>query len=159
MKIDLKRLRSDVKRLKASRVDSPIGKVKSGATEVIRRHFDELERMHHEDGASWTEIASGLASQGVTQGDGQPLTGRRLTALMHNIRIRAEKLENKGAARAPNDHSRDSSQKPGGRSRKMVSLAPEMSRERGAQLPDQVVSEEDIRRAELSKHAHLLRKR
>jgi hypothetical protein len=154
-----KRLRSDVKRLKASRVDFPIGKVKTGATDVIRRHFDELERMHHEDGASWTEIAAGLAAQGVTQGDGQPLTGRRLTALMHNIRIRAEKLENKRAARAPNEHPRNPSQKLGGLSRKMVSLAPEMSRQRGSQLPDQVVSEEDIRRAELSKHAHLLRKR
>ena len=158
MKIDLKRLQSDVKRLKASRVDSPIGKVKTGATEVIRKHFDELERMHHEDGASWTEIAAGLAEQGVTQGDGAPLTGRRLTALMHNIRIRAEELENKGAARGRNKRPRNPSQKLGEPSRK-VSLAPEMSRQRGSQLPDQIVSEEDIRRAELSKHAHLLRKR
>lgn len=159
MKIDLKRLRSDVKRLKADRVDSPIGKIKTGATEIIRRHFDELERMHHEDGASWTEIAAGLAAQGVTQGDGQPLTGRRLTALMHNIRVRAEKLRSKGAVRRPSEHLPNPSQKLGGRSRKMVSLAPEMSRERDAQLPDQVISEEEIRRTELSKHAHLLRKR
>src|ERR1700722_6059126 len=110
MKIDLKRLQSDVKRLKASRINSPIGKVKTGATEVIRRHFDELERMRHEEGASWTEIAAGLAAQGVTQGDGQPLSGRRLTALMHNIRVRAEKLESKGAARAPNERPRNPSQ-------------------------------------------------
>lgn len=157
--MDMKRLRSDVKLLKASRVDSPIGRVKTGATDVIRRHFDELERMHHEDGASWTEIAAGLAAQGVTQGDGQPLTGRRLTALMHNVRIRAEKLRTKGATRAPNRHPRNPSQKPDGRSSKMVSLAPEMSRLHGPQTPDQVVSEEDIRHAELSKHAHLLRKR
>jgi hypothetical protein len=34
MKIDLKRLRSDVKRLKADRVASPIGKIKTGATET-----------------------------------------------------------------------------------------------------------------------------
>ena len=44
MKIDLRRLRSDVKRLKADRVDSPIGKIKTGATEIIRSNFDELER-------------------------------------------------------------------------------------------------------------------
>jgi hypothetical protein len=159
MKIDLKRLRSDVKSLQASRVGSPIGKVKTGATEVIRRHFDELERMHLEDGASWTEIAAGLSAQGVTQGDGQPLTGRRLTALMHNIRIRAEKHGNKRPARAPHERPRDPGQKPGALSKKLVSLAPEMSRQRGARLPEQIVSEEDIRRAELSKHAHLLRKR
>jgi hypothetical protein len=26
---------------------SPIGRIKPGATETIRRHFVELERMHH----------------------------------------------------------------------------------------------------------------
>ena len=159
MKIDLKRLRSDVKRLKASRVDSPIGKVKTGATEIIRRHFDELERMHHKDGASWTEIAASLAEQGVTQGDGRPLTGRRLTALMHNIRVRAEKLKNKGAVRGPSELLPSPMQKLGRRSTKTVSLAPEMSRLRSEKLPDQAISEEEIRGAELSKHAHLLRKR
>ena len=159
MKIDLKRLRSDVKRLKASRADSPVGKSKTGATEIIRKHFDELERMHYEGGASWTEIAAGLAAQGVTQGDGQPLTGRRLTALMHNIRVRAEKLRSKGAVRRPSEHLPTPIQKLAGRSRKAVSLAPEMSRRGTEKLLDQVVSEEDIRRAELSKHAHLLRKR
>ena len=51
--------------------------------------------MHREDGATWTEIAAGLAAQGVTQGDGQPITGRRLTALMHNIRVQEERRRNK----------------------------------------------------------------
>lgn len=95
MSIDLERLRDYVKSLKAERQDSPIGKVKSGATEIIRRNRQELERMHREDGATWTEIAAGLAAQGVTQGDGQPITGRRLTALMHNIRVQEERRRNK----------------------------------------------------------------
>lgn len=159
MKIDLKRLRSDVKRLKADRVDSPIGKIKTGATEIIRSHFDELERMHYQDGASWNEIAAGLAAQGVTQGDGQPLKGRRLTALMHNIRVRAEKLKSKGALRSPSENLSNTIQRLGGQSRKTVSLAPELSRPRSETQPDQTISEEEIRRAELSKHAHLLRKR
>ncbi|MES2029319.1 MAG: hypothetical protein V4477_09105 [Pseudomonadota bacterium] len=91
MDIDLKSLRDYVKLLKAERQDSPIGKIKSGATEIIRKNLRELERMHREDGATWTEIAAGLAAQGVTQGDGQPITGRRLTALMHNIRVQEER--------------------------------------------------------------------
>lgn len=93
MGIDLERLRTDVKKLKADRQDSPIGKTKSGATQVIRSNLAELERMYREDGATWTEIAAGLAAQGVTQGDGQPITGRRLTALMHNIRRQASKSQ------------------------------------------------------------------
>jgi hypothetical protein len=159
MKIDIKRLRSDVKRLKAVRIASPIGKVKTGATDIIREHFDELERMHYEDGASWNEIAAGLAAQGLKQGsDNRPLTGRRLTALMHNIRIRAEKLKSKGTLRRPSNHP-NPVQKLAGTPRKTVSLAPEMTRPRSEKRPNQVISEEDIRRAELSKHAHLLRKR
>jgi hypothetical protein len=159
MKIDLKRLRSDVHRLKAGRVDSPIGKIKTGATEIIRSHFDELERMHHEDGASWNEIAAGLAAQGVTQGDGQPLTGRRLTALLHNIRVRAATLKSKGATRSPSEHRSNPIQKLGRRSTKTVSLALEMSRPHNESQPDNTISEDEIRHAELSKHAHLFRER
>ncbi|MET4844091.1 hypothetical protein [Bradyrhizobium japonicum] len=156
MNIDLKRLRTHVKRLKASRVASPIGKVKTGATEIIRNNFDELERLHREEGASWTEIASGLAAQGVTQGEGQPLTGRRLTALMHNIRTRAEKLKSKGGARNRTMIvSKRLQNVPTG---KRVSLSPEMNRPAaGNNLPD-TISEDEIRRSELAKHAHLLRK-
>lgn len=107
MDIDLKSLRDYVKLLKAERQDSPIGKIKSGATEIIRTNLRELERMHREDGATWTEIAAGLAAQGVTQGDGQPITGRRLTALMHNIRVQEERLlaREKGATSAPDKDS------------------------------------------------------
>jgi hypothetical protein len=93
MDIDLERLRNFVKKLKADRQDSPIGKTKSGATQIIRNNLEELERMYREDGVTWTEIAAGLAAQGVTQGDGQPITGRRLTALMHNIRVQEGKSQ------------------------------------------------------------------
>lgn len=159
MNVDLKRLRGDVKRLKAARVVSPIGKIKTGATEIIRNNFDELERLHHEDGASWTEIASGLAAQGVTQGEGQPLTGRRLTALMHNVRTRAEKLKSKAIVRDRTNILPERLQKDGRNAKKTVSLSPEMSRPLGGILPDETISEDEIRRAELAKHAHLLGKR
>ena len=91
MNIDLKQLRQYVSQMRTGRQDSPIGKIKSGATRVIRQNLAELERMYREDGATWTEIAAGLAAQGVTQGDGQPITGRRLTALIHNIKVQQEK--------------------------------------------------------------------
>lgn len=159
MNIDLKRLRGDVKRLKADRVASPIGKVKTGATEIIRSNFDELERLHREDGATWTEIASALAAQGVTQGKGQPLTGRRLTALMHNIKTRAEKLKVQTVVRDRTRILPDRLQKDGRAARKTVSLSPEMNRPLGGRTPDQTISEDEIRRTELAKHAHLLGKR
>jgi hypothetical protein len=156
MDIDLKRLHTDVKRLKAGRVASPIGKIKTGATEIIRKNFDELERMHREDGATWPEIAAGLAAQGVTQGDGLPITGRRLTALMHHIRVRADKL--KGLIQVPSK-TVPPAQKLGWTAKKTVSLSPEMNRQITGSAPDKTISEDEIRRAELSKHAHLLGKR
>ena len=156
MDIDLKGLRAHVKQLKARRATSPIGKIQTGATEVIRANFEEIERLHREDGATWTEIASGLAAQGVTQGEGQPLTGRRLTALMHNIRTRAEKLKSKGRAR--NRTAIASRRLQDVQTGKRVSLSPEMSMPAaGNNLPD-TITEDEIRRSELAKHAHLLRK-
>ena len=159
MDIDLKGLRAHVKQLKARRASSPIGKIKTGASEVIRANFEEIERLHREDGATWTEIASGLAAQGVTQGEGQPLTGRRLTALMHNIRTRAEKLKGKATVQDRVKGLPERLQKHGRANRKTVSLSSEMSRPVGDSLPDQTISEDEIRRAELAKHAHLLGKR
>jgi hypothetical protein len=109
MNIDLENLRNYVTQLKADRQDSPIGRVKSGATEVIRKNLKELERMHQEDGATWTEIAAGLAAQGVTQGNGQPITGRRLTALMHNIRVQEERSQTREAKADPAEEPQESS--------------------------------------------------
>ncbi|MEW6640611.1 MAG: hypothetical protein AB1586_08890 [Pseudomonadota bacterium] len=159
MNLDLKRLRGDMKRLKAARVVSPIGKIKTGATEIIRNNFDELERLHRDDGATWTEIASGLAAQGVTQGEGQPLTGRRLTALMHNIRTRAEKLKGKAIERDRTIILPDRLQKHGRTAKRTVSLSPDMNKPLGGSDPDETITEDEIRRAELAKHAHLLGKR
>ncbi|MEY9387545.1 hypothetical protein ABIF93_005802 [Bradyrhizobium japonicum] len=159
MNIDLKRLRGHVKQLKARRAASSIGKIKTGATEIIRNNFDELERLHREDGASWTEIASGLAAQGVTQGAGQPLTGRRLTALMHNIRTRTEKLKGKAIVLDRTRILPERLQKDGRTAKKTLSLSPEMNRPLRGSEPDETIGEDEIRRAELAKHAHLLGKR
>jgi hypothetical protein len=93
MNIDVKKLRDYVRQIRTDRQDSPIGKIKSGATQVIRQNLVELERMYREHGATWSEIAAGLAAQGVTQGDGQPITGKRLTALIHNIKVQQEKVK------------------------------------------------------------------
>lgn len=156
MEINVKRLRSDVNRLKRLRKASPIGKAKTGATEIIRKHFAELERLHYQDGASWIEIAAGLAEQGVTQGDGKPITGRRLTALMNNIRVQAKRNnQQKSSVARGQGRVRPS----GTRASKTLPLAPELLRSPHEKSPELTLSEEEIRRNELAKHAHLLPKR
>lgn len=159
MRIDLKRLRGDAKRLKAARMASPSGKVKTGATKVIRDNFDELERLHNVEGVTWADLASSLAAQGVTQGAGLPITGRRLTALMHNVRSRAEKMAEKTPHQNQGNSSSQRQRNGGLAGRKAVSLSPEMVRSVGVHVPDTTISEDEIRQAELARHAHLLRKR
>lgn len=159
MAIDLKRLRTDVTRHKAARSASPIGQIKTGATDIIRQNLRELERMHREDGALWTEIAAGLAAQGVTQGKGHPITGRRLNKLISNIKAQATKMKNKEPAHSLHKLVRGSVRKPSWSVKKTVMLAPEMKRQQRKVIDDRVVSEEEIRLAELRKHAHLLKKR
>jgi hypothetical protein len=75
---------------------------------------------------------------------------------MHNIRTRAEKLKSKAGARNRTTiASKRLQDVPTG---KRVSLSPEMNRLAAANnLPD-TISEDEIRRSELAKHAHLLRK-
>lgn len=159
MSIDLKRLRGDAKRMKAARIASPSGKVKTGATKVIRDNFHELERLHNVDGVTWADLASSLAAQGVTQGAGLPITGRRLTALMHNVRSRAKKMAEKRSPQDQGDGSPHRQRNGDLAVQKSVSLSPEMARPVGEHVPDPTISEDEIRQAELAKHAHLLRKR
>lgn len=169
MKIDFKRLRREVEQRKSARATSPRGRTNTGATAVIRKHLPDLERMHA-DGAIWDEIAAGLSAQGVKQGNGKPLTGRRLTALIHSIKTREAKLAAGGAnapsleaARIePRHHSMTGtiSQAKQHPSRSTLTLATEMAERKTARVqtnPD--LDEQALRRAEFAKHAHLLKKR
>ena len=52
---------------------------------VVRQYLQQLDALRA-SGATWAEIAAGLAGQGVTQGEGHPITAKRLTALVTLIR-------------------------------------------------------------------------
>jgi hypothetical protein len=155
--IDSKRLRDDAMRLKATQGHSPIGRRKTGATDVIREHFTELRRLHFEEGARWTELAAALADQGVTQGDGKRLTGRRLTALMRNVE-RQIKKQNDGKA---NRMARGDLVRPASNRNAIgkLSLAPELTHHQSRAKQQEVVTEEEIRQAALVRHAQLLNKK
>jgi hypothetical protein len=163
MKLDFRRLHREVERRKSARVTSPRGRNKTGATAIIREHLPDLERMHA-DGAIWDEIAAGLSTQGVTQGNGKPLTGRRLTALIHNIKNReatlapaAAKASSEAAQIGPLHRPMKAAKQRSGRS--ALTLATEMVVRKTARVqanPD--LDEQALRRAEFAKHEHLLKK-
>ena len=87
MALDPRRLRQDVD---ARRTDRPAaagsgGRQRTGAMAVVRDHLADIETLRAE-GARWGDIAAAMAAQGVTQGEGKPITERRLTALIASVR-------------------------------------------------------------------------
>jgi hypothetical protein len=154
MKVDLKKVRSSVQAKKKARLASRSARSKTGATDVIRPLVTELQRMH-DGGAQWSEIAAALGEQGVVDGGGKPITGRRLTALMHNIEKGAKKAKHGPEMPWP----APAAPKPKGQAGK-VTLAVEMTRQTGPKPPTAApLSERDLRLADIEKHAHLLKRR
>lgn len=87
MPIDPERLRRDVEVRRAARGRGvgPDGKPRTGAMTAVRQQLAEIEKLRGE-GATWVDIAAALTVQGIVQGNGAPLTGRHLTALIASIR-------------------------------------------------------------------------
>ena len=100
MSIDSKRLTKDCANAQAALAANGHGLRRTGATAIIEPILPlirELRARKH----SWAAIAAALAKQGVVQGvDREPITGRRLTALISAINKRVQGCENRSAGRA-----------------------------------------------------------
>jgi len=166
-KLDLKRLSRDVDTLRTSRPlgVGPGGRRLTGAMAVVRDNLAALEALHAA-GASWVDIAAGLAAQGVTQGQGEPLTGKRLTALIASVRRQAARhAATEARRRARPDLPRfpvsanrqvpppDPAPTPASR------LAPELqARPVPPPSDDAPLSEAEIRQHQAERHSHLFKK-
>jgi hypothetical protein len=100
MSIDSKRLTKDCANAQAAMAANGLARRRTGATAVIEPLLPiirELRARKH----SWAAIAAALAKQGVVQGnDREPITGRRLTALICAINKRVRRQEERLAGRA-----------------------------------------------------------
>lgn len=181
--LDLSRLRRDLKRRQAARPQGqgPGGRPVTGSMAIVREHLQAFEALHR-DGASWVDIAAALAVQGVTQGTGetaQPITARRLTALMASVRRERDRHARAGQARmrrndlgpvAPSEASAMGEPvavssvpipSPAGRSgpeRTTLALAPELTPDEPPDPQSDLPSAEDIRRTALAAVQKLLKK-
>jgi hypothetical protein len=100
MSIDSKRLTKDCANVQAAMAANGLARRRTGATAVIEPLLPiirELRARKH----SWAAIAAALAKQGVVQGnDREPITARRLTALISAINKRVRRQEERLACRA-----------------------------------------------------------
>jgi hypothetical protein len=156
--IDLKLLKSDVAKRQALRPPKrgPGGRRLTGAMAVVRENLPALKAMKTGE-TTWADIAGGLASQGVTQGeDGLPLTGKRLISLIAAV-------EKQDASRAEKQKLREKRQDAPRTPRSepfvpRARLAPELTRPRLSGIADFLATEEDIRQTNFDKHANLFKK-
>jgi hypothetical protein len=156
LKIDLKRLKADVDRIQRDRPANvgPGGRRLTGSMAVVRENLMALEAM--KASRSWVTIASGLAAQGVTQGDGQPITAKRLTALIASVK-RQDAL--KAAKQAKREQRQDAPMPTSlaGPPRPPSRLAPELTRLARHVTDESPATEEDLRRSDLAKVQRFLK--
>jgi len=154
-KLDLKRLRADIAKHENEKASAPAARRLTGAMAIVRDNLAEIEALNAA-GKSWAAIAAALAQQGVTQGENQPITARRLTALIASVKREATRQEAKLESRA---QRRDlSPTKSSEQTRTARRLAPELTRQRSDTPPVATMTEEEIRRANFDKHSALFRK-
>ena len=160
IELDIKRLKRDVTKRQADRPTGVIsgGRRATGSMAIVRQHLAHLDALRAE-GATWAEIAAGLAEQGVTQGEGAPLTAKRLTALVTLVRRAAAKRVAKIAERQARADTVKSETGSGGRLKAgpKLTLSPELmpSSEKTA---DPIITEGELRRMSFDRHAHLFKK-
>lgn len=149
-KLDLIRLSRDVACLRRNRPAGigPSGRPATGAMAIVRENLGKLEALHAA-GASWVDIAAGLAAQNVLHGSGRPLTGRQLTGLIASVRRQQRRREAKATRRkARTDLPRVSS---------TLTLAAELSAPARAPAPSTIPTETDLRRERLASLGSLMK--
>jgi hypothetical protein len=99
MPFDFKRLKRDCASAQAELAQAGRGASRTGATAIIEPVLPLIAQLRKEK-HSWAAIASALAQQGVVQGaDRQPITARRMTALISAINKRVRRGEERASAR------------------------------------------------------------
>jgi hypothetical protein len=83
-RLDLSRLMRDAHKAQAVRPESAIGRETTGLTRAVREQLPAIRKLREEK-VTWAAIAAAITKQGVTQGDGRPLTATRLTAVVGHV--------------------------------------------------------------------------
>lgn len=129
---------------------------------VVRENLDLFDRMRVEDPAlTWADIAVSLGKQGVLQRDGQPITAKRLAALISTIRKQRVSKAQAADRRATRDDVASGGQRvarSGARERRLT-LAPELSQAAAKPAQADEQGEEMIRAERYAQHDKLFKRK
>jgi len=150
--IDSKRLTKDCATAQAALAANGHARRRTGATAVIEPLLPIIRELRARK-YSWAAIAAALAKQGVVQGVNQePITARRLTALICAINKRVRRQAEKSAGRA---RRRDLAPAP--QQTHTLALSADLSVPAAVAIID-ATSEEDLRRQEFDDRVRSLLK-
>ena len=161
--LNLKRFRADLKASRADRTASAPGRPAStGAMALVRDNLDRFDAMRAEDPAlTWADIAVALDKQGVRQRDGQPMTAKRLCALISTIR--KQRASQQKAAIVRDQRGDVANPRRGGQQRgapepSRLTLAPDLDGAKAPEATRTTANEEGHRRAALDRAKAILKK-
>ncbi|MDX7951247.1 hypothetical protein P7D22_08660 [Lichenihabitans sp. Uapishka_5] len=128
---------------------------------LVRENLVLFDSMRREDpGLTWADIATSLGQQGVVMRDGQPITAKRLCALISTIRKEQQEQDERAEARtrradvaferAPADDPAPAPTR--------LALAPELNKTAPVAAPD-LPTEETIRTGRYAQHDKLFKRK
>jgi hypothetical protein len=160
MTIDVEKLHADAGKAQARRLERKTAKGQADRVLManIRQALPAIESLRAPgEKPTWDDIAAALSDQGLKTRNGQPLTGKRLTSLIHEIR----KLDEARALREAKRRARVDvapREAPLAEIERRPRLSPELPRsKREGAGADPAVLEAEIRDAQYERHSNLFK--
>lgn len=169
--LDLRRLERDTAATAVRAVAlAPGGRPATGLMQLVRENLDALVGLQA-GGRTWGTIAAGLTAQGFHAADGRDITAANLTGVISSVRRQAaRRLAREATRQARADMAETGDPVPtraGVRSAPspypprasgVGRLAPELRTRPPGPTEDGPPSEDEIRRMQTDRHAHLFKK-
>jgi len=96
--LDPKRLQREAHKAQAARPEPAIGRETTGVTRAVRETLPVIQKLRKAQ-ITWAAIAAAMTEQGITQGNGLPLTATRLTAVVGHVERQIRRHEDSLALR------------------------------------------------------------
>ncbi len=164
-KLDMGALKKAIAKGQAAAVGSagPGGWVRTGTKAFVREHLDTILQLREDTHATWGQMVAALAEHyELRQGDGKPITGRRLNALVSACLKERAREEAAVVARASRKDLTSKSE-PAGARRPLAEADREASVPKpAAETPEPSgtgpLTEDEIRRGHVARHQHLFKR-
>ena len=164
-KLDVSSLRRAIAKGQAAATSSagPGGWLRTGTKAFVREHLDIILQLRDDTHATWGQMVAALGEHhDLRQGDGKPITGRRLNALVSACLKERARKEAASAARASRTDLKSKNEPASLRRAHLNVIAARAASTKVALSPEPSgtapLTEDEIRRAHQARHQHLFKR-